>query len=306
MFLLFLSGGTGTPKLLQGVREIVSDEEIGVVCNTGDDFNWYGLHVSPDLDTVLYLFSGKLDTTKYWGRKEETFNALSAIGSLSLDTWFQVGDKDLGLHLARTHLMEKGKSLEHVTQLICNNWGIKAKIYPMANDPMTTYILTPKGKLHFQEYFVKYKTDIEVKDIVFSGTTEVPETVKESFKNANAVIIGPSNPITSIGPILAVDGYRNLLSKSKIPIIAISPIIGKRAFSGPTAKLMQVKGYDSTVLGLAKYYQGLIDILVIDKNDSQYRKQIKEYGIDVCIENIDLSTKEKKIESAKVLLELID
>lgn len=303
----FFSGGTGTPKLLEGARSILEDHQLQVICNTGDDFIWNSLHISPDLDTVLYLFSEKLDVEKYWGRKDETFNSLETLGSLGLATWFQVGDRDLGLHLYRSHLLKEGFRLTEITGLICKHWGIEANILPMSDDLVTTEISSNYGKLHFQEYFVKHKTQVEVLNVEFSGGSQAvpPQGAQEALTRAKAVVIGPSNPVTSIGPILSIPWYHQWLQSCSQPVIAVSPIIGSNAFSGPTTTLMKAIGLENSPKGLAKYYQNLLDVLILDERDRDYKADVESFGIEPLFTNISLKTIEEKVKLAQFILDLI-
>ncbi|RMG28079.1 MAG: 2-phospho-L-lactate transferase [Methanobacteriota archaeon] len=307
MKLLFFSGGTGTPKLLEGMSTLINESNIDVVCNTGDDFKWNSLHISPDLDTVLYLFSNKLDLRKYWGRKNETFHALETLESLEEPVWFKVGDRDLGLHVFRSHLLEQGKRLTEITNNVRLKWGIQAGVYPMADQPVTTLIRTLEGQIHFQEYFVKYQTNVEVQDVIFSGSNQadMPKEVSTALDTAHSVIIGPSNPITSIGPILSIPAYHSWFSNRKKKVIAVSPMIGNQAFSGPTGKLMEAMGFAKSPLGLGQRYQGLIDILVLDDADRSFSKEISDYGIEPVFTNISMKDIHEKTNLAKFILDLI-
>ncbi len=307
MSLLFFSGGTGTPKLLEGMKNLVSDDSINIICNTGDDFIWNSLHVSPDLDTVLYLFAGILDLEKYWGRKNETFHTLETLQSLGESTWFQVGDRDLGLHIFRSHLLTNDFRLTEITNLVREKWKINARIFPMSDQKVTTIIESSLGKLHFQEYFVKYKTDVDVLGITFEGSknANIPDEVMKALNQSKVCIIGPSNPITSIGPILSIPSYHRWLLKRKIPVIAISPIVGSKAFSGPTSKLMEAVGYEKSPLGLAEMYKGLIDILILDDTDRAYSQTIQDLGIECIFTNISMKSLEEKTKLAQFVLDLI-
>ncbi len=237
----FLSGGTGTPKLIQGFREIISDSELSIIANSADDIWIYGVYVSPDIDTILYLFSNLLDTEKYWGVKDETYNTLQFLNNLGIDTWFSLGDKDLALHLLRTREISEGKEMSQIVDILRQKLDIKAKIFPSSNNHIETRIVTKDNRdLHFQEFWVREKGEVNIQEVYIKNLeqAEVPKGVIQSLDESDIIIIGPSNPITSIGPIIKMDKIRKCLEKNKDKCIAISPIIGKTPVSGPTGKLM--------------------------------------------------------------------
>jgi LPPG:FO 2-phospho-L-lactate transferase len=299
----FLSGGTGTPKVLEGFRELIDDTKLSVIANTGDDYYWNGLRISPDLDTLLYLFSDKLDTNKYWGVKDESYNALSTLRELGGETWFNVGDKDLGLHVYRQHLM-KTMNFSQIIKYISKKWGILATITPMADGLIQSRIHSGDEEYHFQEYFVKYRTNIDVDFVEFKGSSPISEFAEYILKNSNKIILGPSNPITSIGPMLSMTDLRQLLEKRQKDTLAISPIVGEKAFSGPTTKLMMSHGIETSPLGVANYYKGLISILILDPSDKKYENDIKDLEIDPIYMPIELKTLEQKTNLAENLLDL--
>ncbi len=300
----FLSGGTGTPKLLEGFRTIFPDDKLGVVCNTGDDYLWHGLRISPDLDTIIYLFSGKLDVHKYWGVKDDTFNALDSMKSMGFDEWFNVGDKDLALHVIRQEFL-RNNTLSNFVDYISEKWGIKSLIAPMADNLIQSQIFDGKRYYHFQEYFVKYKTNIDVKDVRYIGNKErASENAIKIIKNASNVIIGPSNPITSIGPILSITPLFRILNEYRDKIIAISPIVDDKAFSGPTIKLMKAMGIQTNVIGLAEYYKDIISYLVLDPVEKENKTKIEDMGIEVIFENIKMDNKIQKENLARVIIDM--
>ncbi len=301
----FLSGGTGTPKLLQGMREIIDDKYIRVICNGGDDLDWYGMRVCPDLDTVLYLFSNRLDTDKFWGVSEEKFNAIDTLKSLGNKEWFNIGDKDLGLHIYRTSLMKKYK-LSKITEKICDAWGITSNILPMSDSLIQTKIDSDRGTLNFQEYFVKYRTNVEVFGVQFEGDKKsVPDKVLQLIDGKTPLIIGPSNPVTSIGPILSIDAINNRLKDTRDNNMAISPIIGNNAFSGPTVKLMQAMNIDTSIVGLSEHYKEIISKIIIDPIDMANKSAIEDMDIEVIALPITLKNKEQKIQLAKEILSIL-
>ncbi len=308
----FLSGGTGTPKLLQGFRKIVDDSKLEVVCNTGDDYYWNSLLVSPDLDTVLYLFADLLDTEKFWGRKDETFRMLEELRTFTpsdyLDTWFLIGDKDLALHIFRNHLMRRGDSLSDVTNLLMEQWGIRAKIYPMSNEKVTTTLHDKEGNsYHFQEYFVRYRTEIDVERVEFVGSEDAHITpyVFKTLSASKNIIIGPSNPVTSIGPILSVEEIRDKLVDKRERVTAISPIVSSKAFSGPTSKLMDAVGMGASIEGLVKNYKDFCARLVLDEADRSQAQLVEDFGIEPIFTDITLATMQDKERMAQFLMEVL-
>ncbi|MCH8905759.1 MAG: 2-phospho-L-lactate transferase [Candidatus Heimdallarchaeota archaeon] len=301
----FISGGTGTPKLLQGFRTKVADDKIGVICNTGDDYRWQNLHVSPDLDTVLYLFSSRLDVDKFWGVKDETFHAVNTLRSLGEDIWFNVGDFDLGLHLYRTPRLET-KSLTEITQEVCQSWGITADILPMANELVQTQIISNMGNLHFQEYFVKHRTNVKVSNVKFlSHKPKLTPEVASQMTQCNSIIIGPSNPVTSIGPVLSIPPLLIQLQHNRSKVLAVSPIIGNNAFSGPTISLLHSQGIEPSPRGIANYYRSTISKLVLSPSDMDYKQDILDCDIEPIFLNIDLSTQAQKEALAEYLIDLL-
>lgn len=302
----FLSGGTGTPKLLQGFRELITDEELGIICNSGDDYLWNGLYVCPDLDTVLYQFSGNLDLEKFWGVKNETFQSLEILKSLDGEaTWFNVGDKDLALHIYRTNEL-KNDSLTQITKQVCKKWNIKATILPMSDHSIQSRIHSGDDSYHFQEYFVKLRTQIPVSKVEFRGNKKsTTREVKEMLESSKVIIIGPSNPITSIGPILAVDHIRHLLKKYREKVVIVSPIKGTSAFSGPTVELMKSMGVEPSALGLAKYYQPYASRIIFDTDDKHLEQELNSVGIEPIFLPIELTTQEQKKNLATAILNFI-
>ncbi|NJD52162.1 MAG: 2-phospho-L-lactate transferase [Candidatus Methanoperedens sp.] len=266
--MILLSGGTGTPKLLQGIRKIIPDEEITVIVNTAEDIMVSGSLVSPDVDTILYLFSGALDTSKWWGIRNDTFHTNNALRKMGISEKLMIGDADRATCIFREVLMQKGASLTEATLSLSAALGIKAKILPMCNEKVDTMIKTPEGILHFQDFWVGSRGTPEVLDVDITGIRKAMPTkeVLDALELEKNVIIGPSNPITSIGPILALKGIREILMTKNV--IAVSPIIGDSPVSGPAGKLMGAKGYPVSSNGVARYYGDILDIMVIDDKDT--------------------------------------
>jgi LPPG:FO 2-phospho-L-lactate transferase len=265
---IVLSGGTGTPKLLQGIRKLMPDEEITVIVNTAEDIVVSGAFVSPDIDTVLYLFSGSLDVQKWWGIRNDTFHTNKFLKELGMIEKLMLGDADRATCIFRLELMREGKSLTEATLQLCKSLRIKARILPMCNEKVDTKITTPEGVMHFQDFWVGKKGVPDVIDVKIDGIKNAKPTkeVFEALDSEENVIIGPSNPITSIGPILALKGMREILARKKV--IAISPVIGDSPVSGPAGKLMAACGFEVSSLGVAKCYGDILDFMIIDEKDT--------------------------------------
>ena len=303
----FLSGGTGTPKLILGFRELIADKQITVIGNTGDDDEFYGLLVSPDVDTLIYLFSNILDQEKFWGLIDESFITLDFLSKLKEDIWFNIGDKDLAIHLLRNKLLANNFTLEQVISEICYRFGIKARILPMTNDKVRTKMFTlDNRKLSFQEYTVKLKEKVPIKKVEYDGSKNASTTtsVIEAISKADRLIIGPSNPITSINPILSITSIKEALKETDALKIAVSPLENNLAFSGPAAKLLEELGFEPSSLTIAKMYKDFLDILVIGNNDKEISNEIEALGIKTIVTNISLRTIEERKALANKILEL--
>jgi len=265
---IVLSGGTGTPKLLQGLRKLVPDEEITVIVNTAEDIVISEAFVSPDIDTVLYLFSGSLDVQKWWGIRNDTFHTNKALKELGYSEKLMLGDADRATCIFRSQFLREGKSLTEATLQLCKSLRVKARILPMCDEKVDTMISTPEGVMHFQNFWVGKKGVPDVLDVKIEGIKNAKPTkeVIEVLDSQDCVIIGPSNPITSIGPILALQGMREILARKKV--IAVSPVIGHSPVSGPADKLMAACGFEVSSRGVAKCYGDILDFMVIDEKDT--------------------------------------
>jgi LPPG:FO 2-phospho-L-lactate transferase len=286
-----LAGGTGAAKFLRGLVQVVPEEDIHVIVNVGDDTEVWGLHISPDIDSIQYALSGKLDAVRGWGLSNETFRCLEEIESFGMPTWFRLGDRDLATHLARTQMLRSGLTLTDVTGRMAAALGIRTTILPASDDPVRTRIETPTGLLGFQEFFVREHWQPDVTAVSYAGAAEARASaaVLSSIRDARLVIIAPSNPITSIGPLLAIHDIRDALRCTRSEVIAISPLIGNAAFSGPAAKLMEACGYEASPAGVARYYHEFLDNLVIDVRDSALAPSIRYDTIGVQITDILMS-----------------
>ena len=297
--MILLSGGTGTPKLLQGIRRIIPDEEITVIVNTAEDIIVSGSLVSPDVDTILYLFSGALDISKWWGIRNDTFHTNNALKKLGINEKLMLGDADRATCIFRDVLMQKGASLTEATLSLSVALGIKAKILPMCNEKVDTMIKTPEGVLHFQDFWVGSRGNPEVLDVDITGIKKARLTkeVLDALKLEDNIIIGPSNPITSIGPILALKGIKEILMTKKV--IAVSPIIGNSPVSGPAGKLMSAKGYPVSSNGVARCYGDILDIMVIDDRDTAKGDTAKEP--DFGLKTVRFDTIMTSVEKSEIL-----
>jgi LPPG:FO 2-phospho-L-lactate transferase len=269
--IVLLTGGTGGAKFVDGLSRVVPPEALTVIVNTGDDHEWWGLYVSPDIDSITYVLAGMLSTERGWGVRGDTFHCLQAMEKLGEPTWFSVGDRDLATHLLRAQLLAHGRTLTEATQTIAERLGVRARILPMSNMRVETRIDTPVGELSFEEYFVQRRFQDKVNSVRFAGASEAQPApgVLDGISTAEVVLIAPSNPITSIGPILAVPGIRDALAKTSAQVIAVSPIIGTTAVSGPAGTLMSAQGLPVSIAGLASAYDGLLDILIADNSDRE-------------------------------------
>lgn len=268
---LALSGGIGGAKLALGLSRVLPAEDLVVVANTGDDFRHLGLAISPDIDTLLYTLSGLADPVKGWGRRGETWSFMAALAGLGGETWFQLGDGDLALHVERTRRLAAGETLSEVVEAIRLRLGIGPKILPVTDDPVPTRIRTQDGWLDFQEYFVRLRCEPAVLGFAFSGA-EVAQPQAEILPllrdpGLRAVVICPSNPFISVDPILAVPGIRAAIAACAAPVVAVSPIIGGQAVKGPTAKMMRELDLPVGAAAVARHYDGLVDIFVSDQGD---------------------------------------
>jgi LPPG:FO 2-phospho-L-lactate transferase len=286
-----LAGGTGAAKFMRGLVQVVPQEDIHVIVNVGDDTDVWGLHISPDIDSITYGLSGKLDTVRGWGLKDESFRCLEEIEGYGMPAWFRLGDRDLATHIARTELLRSGLSLTTVTGRLAAAMGITATILPATDDAVRTKIDTPDGTLAFQEFFVRDHWKAEVRSVTYAGAAEArpSEAVLNSIRDSKLVLIAPSNPITSIGPMLAIHDIRNALRCTRAEVVAISPLIGNAAFSGPAAKLMEACGYEVSPSGVARCYHDFLDNIVLDVQDSALASSIRYETIGVQVTDISMS-----------------
>ncbi|MGA8762790.1 MAG: 2-phospho-L-lactate transferase [Candidatus Sulfotelmatobacter sp.] len=299
-----LTGGTGGAKLVDGLQQIMPPEELTLVVNTGDDLLWWGLYVSPDIDSITYVLSGMLSRERGWGVKGDTFLCLQAMGQLGEPTWFHTGDRDLAVHLLRSRLLAEGKTLSEATNIICDKLGVKARILPMSNSRVETRVSTPVGELSFEEYFVQRWYQDPVNSLRFAGASDAEPApgVIDAIVSADAVLIAPSNPITSIGPILSVPGLRGALSRAQGKIIAVSPIIANAAVAGPAGILMAAQGLPCSIAGVARCYEDFLDVLIADTRDAGAAEALREQGLRVECTQTVMRSLEDRIALARIAL----
>lgn len=302
-----LTGGSGGAKLIEGLAAEIDPTELAIICNTGDDAIFHGLYVSPDIDTITYTLAGLIDTNKGWGIKDDTFNALEQLSRLGADTWFKLGDRDLATHITRTRFIDEGLTLSEVTDRIRRALGVKSTILPMSDERVETRVDTPQGELSFQEFFVKEHCSPEVRAVRFAGASESQPapSVLDAIRHAEAIIVCPSNPITSIGPILAVPGIRAVLKDTNSPVVGVSPIVGATAISGPAHKLMSACGREASVLGVAQGYSDFLQIFLVAKKDESLAQDIAGLNIRTVCADIHMSSQSDKRSLARQILALV-
>jgi LPPG:FO 2-phospho-L-lactate transferase len=303
-----LSGGTGGAKFVDGLRQVMPAEEITIIVNTGDDLLWWGLYVSPDIDSITYVLSGMLSRERGWGVKGDTFLCLQAMGQLGEPTWFHTGDRDLAVHLLRSRLLAEGKTLSEATAVISAKLGVKARILPMSNSRVETRVDTPSvGELSFEEYFVQRWYQDPVSSVRFAGASDAEPApgVIDAISSADAVLIAPSNPVTSIGPILAVPGIREALLSARGKIAAVSPIVGNAPVAGPAGILMAAQGLPCSIAGVAKAYEDFLDILICDTRDARAADALRRGGLRVQCAQTIMRSAEDKAALAREALALI-
>lgn len=307
MNIVALAGGTGAAKLVRGLAALVDARALTVVVNTGDDALVWGLHVSPDLDTICYALSGALDTARGWGLRDESFHALASIAKFGEPTWFNLGDRDLATHLHRSRLLREGRTLTEATASIASSLGARVTVLPMSDAPVRTRILGPDGWLDFQEYFVRDKALVEVRDVQYAGaeqSTPAPG-VLDAIARADAIVVCPSNPITSVGPILAVPGIARALGDTRATAIAVSPIVGTAPVSGPAGRLMDASGLDVSATGVAQAYRAWLDVLVLDERDAGRSAEVEALGVRAVAAPIVMTGPESEIALARRVLDAV-
>ena len=303
---LALSGGVGGAKLALGLAKILTAQQLTIVANTADDFEHLGLTISPDLDTVMYTLAGRNNLEQGWGFADESWQAMEMLKTYDAPTWFQLGDKDIATHLVRRQMLADGQTLSQVTEHLCRQLGITHPLLPMSDDAVRTWVSTANGELPFQTYFVRERCQPAVRGFRFEGiTTARPQPQFMAQLNdpfLSTILICPSNPFVSIGPILALAGVRNAMRNSAAPVIAISPIVAGAAIKGPTAKMMVETKMPVSALGVAEHYGDLLDGYVIDEADADQAKDIERMGIAVHVTQTVMHSLQDRIDLSRTTL----
>lgn len=302
-----LAGGVGAARFLTGLVRVIAPQKLLVIGNTGDDAEIHGLDISPDLDTLVYTLAGLADPVRGWGLEGDTFRCLQALGRLGAETWFQLGDRDLATHLYRTERLRQGATLTEVTGEIAGVLGVRARVVPMSDQPVRTRLETRRGSLDFQTYFVRRRARDAVLSVRLAGVEEARPApgVLEAVAEARAVVVCPSNPILSIGPILAVPGIREALRNTRAPVAAISPIVGGRALKGPAARMMRSMGLRPSALQVAELYRDFLDVFVLDRLDESLAPRIEALGMRAVVTNTIMTGLAEKKALARVVVQAL-
>jgi LPPG:FO 2-phospho-L-lactate transferase len=307
-----LAGGIGAARFLQGLLAVHRPSDVTIVSNVGDDAEFFGLHVSPDIDAVLYHLAGMADEQRGFGIKDDTFHVLEALRRFGYDTWFSLGDRDIATCVARTDLLRRGRSFAEATDEIARALGVPARVLPAAEDRLRTVIRTDDGLLDFQDWMVKRQASLPAREIVLDGADSARPTagVLEAISGATAVLITPSNPLVSIGPILAVPGLRETLRGAKAKVVAVSPIIAGATIKGPAARMLRDQGLEASAAAVAGLYGDFLDVFVIDNADAALKPEIEAIEpppgrppLEVVVTDTIMNSMDKKTALARAVLE---
>lgn len=306
---LAITGGVGGAKLALGLSKLLAPEQLAFVVNTGDDFLHLGLHISPDIDTLIYTLADENNPETGWGRRDEQWHFMQALNELGGDAWFQLGDKDLALHIKRANALAEGRTLSEITAKLAVSFGIGHPILPMSDDSVRTIVHTDTGKMAFQTYFVREKCQPAVTGFEFSGAGQsVPNPAIDIWLDDPAlagIIICPSNPYVSIDPILSLPGLRERLQQCTAPVIAVSPVVGGAAIKGPTVKMMQELSIPNTATAVAAHYRDFLQGFVLDREDEKLQMEIQSLGMRTAVTNTVMISLEDRIQLAQTCLDLI-
>jgi LPPG:FO 2-phospho-L-lactate transferase len=304
--ILTLAGGVGAARFLEGLIQVTPPANVAAIVNTGDDMVLHGLTIGPDVDIVICTLAGLIDQAQGWGIVDDTDECHTWLGKLGGPTWFKLGDRDLALHIRRTALLREGRTLTEIAELLRSALGCPIRILPMSDDPAPTHVLTPAGELHFEEYFVQRRAQDEVLGVRLhaAGPAAPAPGLLDAIASAEAIVVAPSNPVVSVGPILALPGVRAAVQASQAPAVAISPIVGGAAIKGPAAPLMRAMGMEVSALGVARAYADFLDGIVIDIVDADLAPQIAALGLRVSITNTIMRGPAEKAALAGVALDL--
>lgn len=299
-----LAGGVGGAKLAHGLYRALPPDSLAVVVNTADDLDLFGLRICPDADTVMYTLAGLANSATGWGVVDDTWQALAMLERYGYPTWFGLGDRDFATHIARTEQLRAGRSYSEVAHALTSALGVRAALLPMCDESVATLVDTPDGRLHFQDYFVRRGHRDQVLGVVFDGIADARVTpgVSAALDEAEAIVFCPSNPIVSIGPILAVGDMRERLAAARAPVVAVSPIVGGKALRGPADRMLEGLGHQASALGVAQLYSGLIDGFVIDRADDGDSAAIEELGIAVCVSDTVMVDENDRLRLAHEVL----
>ena len=300
-----LAGGVGASKLLDGLMRVVAPEDVSIIVNTGDDIEMFGLYLAPDLDIVTYTLAGAVNPEVGWGRAGDTFHCLEELVRLAgEERWFNLGDRDLATHITRTALLRQGHTLSQATDQLRRAFGVLSRILPMTDTHTPTHVLTPEGELHFQEYLVKQRAEPRVLALRFDNieSAQPAPGVAAAINEADAIIICPSNPLISIGPILAVPGLRQLLIDTPAIVAAISPLIGGASLKGPTDRMLRDLGMEVSAAQVARLYADFVDVYILDRRDEMLVEEIESLGVDVCMTETVMHGMAEKIALAAATL----
>jgi LPPG:FO 2-phospho-L-lactate transferase len=303
-----IAGGVGAARFLQGLLQIVHGEEnVTIVSNVGDDAEFFGLHVSPDIDAVLYHLAGLADEERGFGVRGDTFHTLEALSRFGYDTWFNLGDRDLATCVTRTDLLRRGLTLSQATAEIARALAVPATVLPATDDRLRTKIRTDGGVIDFQEFFVKHRAADVVREVIFDGADSASPAsgVLDAIASADAVVVSPSNPLVSIGPILAVPGLRDALRETQAPVVAVSPIVGGATVKGPAAQMMRDQGPEASAAAVAGLYADFLNAFVIDNVDAALARQIEAMGLAVTVTDTIMDSMEKKVALARTTLRAV-
>jgi LPPG:FO 2-phospho-L-lactate transferase len=291
-----LAGGVGASKLLEGLAQVIDPSEMTVIVNTGDDIEMFGLYIAPDLDIVTYTLAGVVNQTSGWGLADDTFNCLEGLKEYGAASWFNLGDRDLATHIWRTKMLREGHSLSECADHIRHTLGVRSRLLPMTDTHTPTTIVSDEGPMHFQEYLVKRRAQVPVRAIRFENIDQAEPApgVIDAIYESSLVIVCPSNPLISIGPILAVPGIREALVKTRATIVAISPVVGGASLKGPTDRMMTDLGMEVSASQVARLYSDFLELFVIDEQDAEWAETIKQSGLEVVVTDTVMSGPEEK------------
>lgn len=281
MTIAVLCGGVGAARLLRGLVRVVDPTDVTAIVNVGDDTEMHGLHVSPDIDTIIYTLADAIDPDRGWGLVDETWNAMAQFERLGNPTWFNLGDRDLATHIVRSERLRTGATMSQVTAHLAESWGLDCRIVPVTDDPLRTMVAVSEGEISFQEYFVGRQHSVPITDVRFAGAADASPapTVLESIVDARRVVIAPSNPIVSIDPVLSVPGVRDAIVDRRADTVAVSPIVGGDALKGPAARMLRELGHETSVVGIARLYAPLAATLVVDEVDADAADAVEAEGM---------------------------